>query len=254
MPNKVFQSLEFDDQSNNYTITHKKTPKFKKLRKESIEKCFDFAWGMTFGKEGEHRDHRTGGSKKRRNGEIFINTFQGKLAELGIYNVFSSVKKKLERPDFNFYGLGEWDDVDIEYDDKFFSIKSTKFYGNLLLLESKDWDDNGRYIPNKGIAHEQYDFFVLVRISPDGESIMKRNKLLYCDGLEKEELKKIIISETWKYDIVGYITGNHLIEIIKNKLILPKGSTLNQKTKMDAENYYVQAGDLLDFEELLKSL
>lgn len=51
---------------------------------ETIEKVFNFAYEMSFG-DGEHRDHRTGGSLNRKKGQIFINTFQGKLSELAVY-------------------------------------------------------------------------------------------------------------------------------------------------------------------------
>lgn len=55
-------------------------------------------------------EHRNGGELNRKNGEIFINTFQGKLAELAVYNeiykLSNDVYKKLSIPDFNIFGLG----------------------------------------------------------------------------------------------------------------------------------------------------
>ena len=39
---------------------------------EIISVVFDFAYDMTFGLIGEHRDHRSGGQHNRKNGEIFI--------------------------------------------------------------------------------------------------------------------------------------------------------------------------------------
>jgi hypothetical protein len=76
------------------------------LVEKSIEAAFEFAYKMSFGHEGEHRAYRSGGSKTRRQGEIFINTFQGKLAEFTIYNTlyeFCDVPK----PDLDTYGRGK---------------------------------------------------------------------------------------------------------------------------------------------------
>ena len=246
-------------QGNQYFITNKK--KFRKgqiFKENTIKKVFEFAYAMTFG-DGEHRDHRTGGSIRRKKGQIFINTFQGKLSELAIYNVFAKNNKityqKLSPPDFEIYGLGEWDDSDIILDEIKISVKSTKFYGNLLLLETKDWTKNGEYIPNLKLDKNSiYDYFVLVRISPDGEKLMSSNKLLYSNQIDKTTLLNIILAKKWEYDIVGYITNDDLKYIIKNNFILPKNSLLNGKIKMDAENYYVQSGDMKDFESLIYNL
>ena len=43
-------------------------------------------------------------------------------------------------------------------------------------------------------------------------------------------------------------------DVIKQKLILPKSSFLNGKIRMDAENYYIQAGDLRTIDELINLL
>ena len=136
-------------EGNEYFIDSKKSFQVSNtFRDETIDRVFNFAYDMTFG-NGEHRDHRTGGTINRKKGQIFINTFQGKLSELGVYNTFSQSNKeaynKLSKPDFDVYGLGEWDDSDIELNEIKFSIKSTKFYGNLLLLETKDWSEKGEY-------------------------------------------------------------------------------------------------------------
>jgi len=226
------------------------------FKKKAIEVVFNFAYAMTFG-EGEHRDHRTGGSYNRKKGQIFINAFQGKLAEIAIFDVFNKINKeaynKLSKIDFDIYGLGEWDDSDIVLGKLKFSIKSTKHYGNLLLLETKDWNNAGEYLPNKNTDKTCiYDYFVLVRIKPDGEKVMKENRLLYSnDYIEKDHLFSLIYQEQWFYDIAGYITNNNFKYIIENDFVLPKGGLLNGKIPMDAENYYVQSGDLNDFQRLV---
>ena len=55
------------------TITHKKAfpPDAHAFKTETIKTVFDFAFDMTFGDKGEHRNHRTGGTIQRKKGEIF---------------------------------------------------------------------------------------------------------------------------------------------------------------------------------------
>jgi hypothetical protein len=220
---------------------------------------FNFAYAMSFGNEGEHRNHRTGGSIKRKKGEIFINAFQGKLSELAIYNLFHQLNieayKRLSAPDFETYGLGAWDDSDIALDNIKLSIKSTAHQGNLLLLETKDWNSDGEYLPNKNAGKNcLYDYFILVRIKPDGKRLMKKNKLFYENTIDKDCLWKIVDSPQWQYDVAGYISHKDLIAIINNGFVLPKNSMLNGRTKMDAENYYVQSGDMKNLKHLILSL
>lgn len=232
----------------NYTINNRVNfDKDSTFKTETIKKCFDFAWDMTFGKEGEHRDHRSGGQYGRRNGEKFINTFQGKLAELAVYNKFHSHGIQLSDPDFDTYELGRWDDADFTYNDFNFSIKSTSFFGNLLLLETRDWNAEGKYIPNDKI----YNYHIMVRIKPDGKKLMKENSLMYSDTVDKEDLYNIISSKEWDYEVTGHISNNDLIEVIQNQNIIPQNATLHTYTRMDAENYYVQSGDLKNIDELI---
>jgi len=177
---------------------------------------------------------------------------------LGVYNTFFRNNKeaynKLSKPDFDIYGLGEWDDSDIELGEIKISVKSTKFYGNLLLLETKDWNKHGEYIPNiNSNKNSLYDYFILVRIKPDGEKIMRNNRLLYSNDIEKEYLYSLIKYEKWEYDIAGYITREDLKYLINNDFILPQKSLLNGTIPMDAENYYIQSGDMRNFYSLIKS-
>ena len=245
-------------EDNKYFIENKKRfQSVKRFKNDTIDRVFEFAYAMTFG-DGEHRNHRSGGSINRKKGQIFINTFQGKLSELGVYITFFKENReaysKLSKPDFTVYGLGEWDNSDIEYENIKISVKSTKFYGDLLLLETKDWNKNGEYIPNLNINKSSiYDFFVLVRIKPDGEKIMKESKILYSNSIDKEKLYSLIKSAKWEYDIAGYITNEDLKFLINNDFILPKKSLLNGKILMDAENYYIQSGDMRDFKQLVRN-
>ena len=230
--------------------------KVKEFPERILYKCFDFAYDMTYAELGEHRNYRSGGTLNRKNGEIFINTFQGKLAEYSIWNEFANRKLEINRPDLEKFKLGKWDDFDFIYKNYKIAVKSTKHYGNLLLLERKDWNNEGIYIPNEKKGTGYYDFFVLIRIFPDGERIMKDNRILYSKNIDKKELEEKIINKDikWSYDIPGFITHADFCEVIENRNIIEKGSMLNGKIEMDANNYYVQAGDMKNINEMFKEI
>ena len=63
-------------QNNEFYIPEKKVfaPSF--INKNFIEEITNFCFNMTFGKKGEHRSYRSGGTHFRRKGEIFCDTFQ----------------------------------------------------------------------------------------------------------------------------------------------------------------------------------
>jgi hypothetical protein len=130
-------------------------------------------------------------------------------------------------------------------------VKSTKYFGNLLLLEKADWDLNGRYLPT-GEDPKAYTHIVLVRIAPDIEELIRprssRSESKY------EALLETLLAHKWEYEITGYITSEDLKEIMSLGHEIPKGSLLNGKVLMDASNYYVQAADLRGVSELTKSL
>ena len=67
----------------------------------------------------------------------------------------------------------------------------------------------------------------------------------------RQELKSNLLGFDWEYDIPGYITNADLVHVISNGLKIPKGALLNHSVKMDAENFYVQAGDLRPVENLV---
>lgn len=98
----IFNRL--DKQGNDYFITRKVsfTP-LQPIPSASVERTFDFAYQMTFGKSGEHRVYRTGGTHQRRNGEIFANAFQGKLAEFALFHVLSDRGIQVSEPDLSVF-------------------------------------------------------------------------------------------------------------------------------------------------------
>lgn len=218
------------------------------LNPSLVETVFDFAYQMTFGQNGEHRAHRTGGTHQRRNGEIFANTFQGKLAEYALFCVLTDNGINVSEPDLGVFGLGEWDSVDLTIGNESVSIKSTKSFGNLLLLEEHDWDEQANYLPN---GHG-YDYTFLIRMNPFCEDVMRRNRFLYSDSINQASLKQIIMAESWTFDIPGYVTREDLIQIINENYILPRGSMLSGKTRMDASNYYIQSGDMRNLNSFIR--
>lgn len=242
---------EMKVEGNTYTINSpKKYIKFGTFKPETVDKVFNFSWDMVFSGEGEHRKHRSGGSHERKNGEVFANVFQGKLAECALYNLLYKNKIQSSEPDFSIHPLGVWDDEDINVLGKSISIKSTKAFGNLLLLEEKDWNDSAIYIPN----NKAYDYTFLIRMNPFCEDLLKKNKLLYSASANKEELYKIISKENWEYDVPGYVSKYGLIEVISNRHVIHKGDKLNGKTEMDATNYYIQAGDLKSIDKFIDEI
>lgn len=220
------------------------------LLPRDIEASFNFAYDMAI--EDYHRHIRSGGSYHRSFFEIFADTFNGKLGEFAVYEYFNSMKNyTCSSPDCNLYSRCAWDDGDAYITNirdnsvRHVAIKTTKHFGNLLLLETKDWDDTGLYLPslrNKKLFRP--DRFLFVRIKPYvvGKDI---ESLLYYDNFYglKRYIEDLYKDNGWHYDIVGYITNKQFIYLMENNYVLPKGAYL-KTTKMDAENYYIQAGDL----------
>ncbi|MBL4744837.1 MAG: hypothetical protein JKY08_00570 [Flavobacteriaceae bacterium] len=240
---------------NHYYITHKRAFSGTAISAETVVTCFNFSYEMVFG-EGHHRRHRSGGNHNRDNGELFANTFQGKLAEFAVHKALSDNNiTALDLPDLDIYGKGIWDDFDLCYKGKKITIKSAVFFSNLLLLEEKDWNKQGDYIPNiDTVATNNYDYFVLIRIQPDLKSILKKEDLFYTKKIDKQRLLKIIKKETWNYDFAGVCSHETVKHVIKNNYLLPQGSLLNGRTMMDASNYYIQCGDLKKLETLVSVL
>lgn len=236
-----------------YHITSKKNFLDWAILPEYIAASFEFAFNMSFGNAGHHRNHRTGGNAKRKNGEIFINAFQGKLAEFAFYQWLKNTGINTELPDTRLMGEGIWDDSDFTVNGKKISIKSAAFFSNLMLLETEDWNKSGDYIPNIGTQNASYDYFLLIRIKPDGKKLMKESR--FCtEEVEKNRLKQTVIKENWSADFAGFATKADIQYVIANKHIIPQKALLNGKIPMDASNYYLQSGDLRPMAELVSLL
>lgn len=242
--------------NNIYCLTNpKKFESMGSFNSLTLENVFNFAYDMSFDSKGAHRDHRSGGTYRRKNGEIFTDAFQGKLGEFAVYDYFKRSGILLNYPDLKTHQLGIWDTSDFEINGIKIAVKSTKGYGQLLLLEKADWDSEGRYIHNLSNGNGIYDAFILVRISPSITSLMKENKLYYSNKVEKNVLKRTIFAQRFNYDIPGFIDRGVLVKLIAGNFVIPKGAMLNSsRTVMDADNYYIQAGDMMDIKDLVSCL
>jgi len=236
--------------NNNYNIFSKKPfTKCYSINKDIVSDSFEFAYNMTFGKS---EGHRSDVSMIQNQGEIFANAFHGKLSEVAFYEMASSHSIKLSEPDVEANNLETYDSYDFMINNKKIAIMSTKYYGNLLLLETKDWNKNGEYVPNISSGTSLYDYFVLVRLKPSTDNILRKKKFFLTDEFEKADLRNLIMDENWEYDFLGYVTIEDLKYIINQKFVLPKNSMLNGKTKMDADNYYIQGNNMRNIEELFR--
>lgn len=123
-----------------------------------------------------------------------------------------------------------------------------------MLLEKGDWNDQGCYIPNinDGGKMAQYDYHMLVRVRPSCEDILRNNRILYGSELP-EEVIDILLNQSWEYCMPRYISRDELIYLIQNNFVIKAGSYFN-KTKMDADNYYVKAYDMHELPEIINGL
>jgi len=83
---------------------------------------------------------------------------------------------------------------------------------------------------------------------------MRGKRLLYESNLQKKLLENMSAELDWMFDVPGWIGINDLKSIIKSGEYLKQGEMLNGRTKMDADNYYVQTGDLRKFNTLIERL
>ena len=217
------------------------------ISKEQKELSLDFSCEMTYG-SGAHRDHRSGGTYSRNLYEIFINTLQGKLSEFAVFEQLKLIGLSIDPPDLQTFGLGVWDQTDLIANDKKINIKSTKHFGNLLLFECKDWNDQGEYIPNLITGNSHYDIFIFVRLKFEIDAL--KSSYPSKDNF-LQELKSKVLETEIEYDIPGFILNEDLVAVIALKHKIIKDAYINDRSKIDADNYYVQAGDLRPINTLI---
>lgn len=111
------------------------------IKEELVKKTWIFTSNML--RHGYIRENRSGGNAKRDKKNKAIDTFQGKLAEFAFWDMAHHYKILLDEPDCSILSQGEYDNGDFQYKNKTISIKSIKPNASYLLLETKNFDDNG---------------------------------------------------------------------------------------------------------------
>ncbi len=195
--------------------------------------------------------------------EIFLNAFHGKLAEFGICRIFQSKQINIPLPNLDIYKLGKWDNYDFNINQKMLSVKSSAYYSNLLLLETKTYTE----VNDKQNNLLKFDYHIFCRIFPHEQardiykSIHPISEKDLQQNLDPQKLKETLfrcIMKKRMLDIPGYITKSDLEEvIIKYRHIIYQNNYLNKcsdNNKMDVNNYYVLAKDLRNISTLFNQL
>lgn len=244
------------DGSIHYNFTASKSFKaINSIDKADIISARDFAYNMTFGGQGEHRATRTGGNYTRMNGEIFLNAFNGKLGEFAIKRYLEALGFEVPSVDLSVYGLGDWDTADFILNNRKLSVKTIKYFSNLLLLEKGDWNADGCYIPNLLSDGGKYDYHILVRLkgNKDLEKILKMKRKFYST-LTKEEIIALTDNYTVQFDLPGVATCDMLKQTVLANQVVRQNEYIGQSTKLQADNYYIQSGDLLPIEHFIEAI
>jgi len=207
------------------------------LKDLSIVKCIDFAKEMAYGEGFHNAKAFAGSSYTRENKEIFINTLQGKIAELGFYNLMYARGMTPDKlPDFRIWGKGIWEDCDFEFKNGTIkvSLKSTKHFGNLLLLEKNRYNANGEYLePANGQTPVKHDYIFLSRVK----------------GVDSYNPSDYATPFKINCEITGFITHDLFKELIHKNKYIKKGTRLGIPLIVD--NYYIVASDLYPIEDFI---
>src|SRR5690625_4244164 len=85
---------------NIYTFTNTFSfTNYGQLKYEYVIASYAFAYAMSFSSEGHHRRTRSGGSNRRKNVDLFCDTFLGKLGEFSVYQYFRDNGIFIDYPD-----------------------------------------------------------------------------------------------------------------------------------------------------------
>ena len=243
-----FKLTPMEIKNGHYIINRKKRFTNDIALTESMKKqVLRFAYDITFGKKGQHRDHRAEGKIHRNDFQIFFDVFQGKSAEVAFYffctELWGMPEESVSKPDFSVSPLGIWDSADFTINGKYISLKSTKDYSNLLLLETSDYDANGDYIPDRDKDCKHIDYFFFTRVT-SVDRIVKLDECMENGKISFLKIWKLICDNPIYVNLAGFMTKNDFKKVIHERQIIYAGNHLGAKTRMDVNNYYVQAGDL----------
>lgn len=234
--------LKFSEQT--YYFQKGSECSFKPLRGVSysdFKRVFIFAYEMVLGR-GHHRNMRTGGSFTRNKDTAFVNALEGKLGEVCIYREFLKNGIDIGYPDLNVMGFDSWDKADINFKNIKMSVKTSKSYSRMMLLDKRDYlvTKDGKkvfYRPDKEIV----DVFLFTRMKSNIINVLKEMKNISCnDSYIRIFYKKAII----RFDSPCYINNKDVLNMINHKMILPQGAMLNGRTIVDADNYYIFINDM----------
>lgn len=192
---------------------------------EQLNQCLDFASKMAYW--WNHQPLAFWWENyNRTEWEIFKNALQWKLAEVWFYNFYIAKWKEIPYPDFWVWERWVWEDCDMIINDKKISIKSTKHFWNLLLLESNRYSSDGLYLePAKWTEPIKHDLIYLVRVK-------------WVDSYNPAEYKL----ENIEVEITGYIKHNEFLEIIRTDQKIKQWVKL--WIPLIVDNYYVCCSDL----------
>lgn len=222
-----------------------------------VDTCGRFALQMTFEQLGQHKKVRSGGSHIRELLEIFENTFQGKLAEFAAVNLLRpALPSQNLAPGLDVAPLGYWEDTDIFGPNYSIEVKSTKHFGNLLLLERANWNRDGTYRHTHTNGSSPISHVVMVRIKPNVHELLSGNKNLLVESPDRDtKIVSLLRSEKWTYDCPGYASSEDLRTLFRDGFLIKRGSRLGEKAiQIDADNYYLQTGDLRPIPTLISEL
>ena len=217
--------------------------------------CAKFAFDMTVGDEGAHKSTRSGGLHSRNQSEIFANAFQGKLAEFALSSLLRSrINMDTVAPGLETSPLGIWEGPDLVGSGFALEVKSAKSFSNLLLLEEKNWTKEGLYRHGIDGRPVSITHVVLIRISPSIDWLSPALSQAIARGPNAlEKVQNILKAEKWGFDCPGFVNSETLAFIVQKPLLLRQGERLGARgTRMDATNYYAQAGDLLPIDSLFE--
>ncbi len=231
------------DKSGRYLIKNKKRFNGSPVRFAHKEKSSEFALKMVL--NSSHRVFRSGGASKRDEQEVLINTFQGKLAEYVVQDILTSFNLECSEPDNVDYGNNVWDDRDLLVGGSAISIKSMSYFSNLLLLETKDYDEFGNYRHHHG---SDYEYIIIVRFRPDIKMTLGNNN----NGIK--DIAKTLVALDLEFDIPAVCSRKTVAYIIQHGYVLPQGSTIGKSTRLDANNFYIQLGSLPPLQKLITAI
>lgn len=269
MNDLIFHDLK---ENNHVYKTIRKPFKKNPINIEYVLDSYHFAYNMTFGEQGEHRINRENSLDNRNIKQIFLDAFEGKLAEFCFHDSYIKFndEKNISPVDTECWKKNKWDKYDFTTTKNgktnYIGIKSSKDKAALLLLETSSWIEGGAYKYGENKQPCKYDAIVFVRIkynfyqkddlplfnllnSMSSLFLSKEDDIEYKRKIEiySQDLEKKLLSKKWFYDIPGYITNKKLCFIIDNKKIIHKGYYFNKKDNdhiIKAENYYIQLIDL----------